>query len=196
MGARLMAIVAEGDRGRVYLAPTPEHEAAALDAKPEWKPEVEICHWPGRTNVVEYGLTQFGDLFTPRQLVALTTFSDLVQEARDRVQRDALAAGLSDDTKPLRDGGAGATAYAVAVGVYLAFAIDRLADYNSSIATWKPSGEQVMQTYKRQALPMTWDFPMSTTRPAARRTRPASGRSWRRGRGWGASGASGAHPVP
>ena len=93
MGARLMAIVAEGDRGRVYLAPTPEHEAAALKAKPEWKPEVEICHWPGRTNVVEYGLTQFADLFTPRQLVALTTFSDLVQEARERVLKDSSPPG-------------------------------------------------------------------------------------------------------
>ena len=88
MAARLMAIVAEGDRGRVYLKPTPEHEAAAREAKPEWKPEVEICHWPGRTNVVEYGLTRFGDLFTPRQLVALATFSDLVGEAMEQVKAD------------------------------------------------------------------------------------------------------------
>jgi len=80
MGARMMAIVAEGDRERVYLPPTPEMEDTAKSARPEWKPEVEINHWPGRTNVVEYGLTTFGDLFTDRQLVALTTFSDLVQE--------------------------------------------------------------------------------------------------------------------
>ena len=96
-----------------------------------------------------------------RQLVALTTFSDLVQEAREWVKSDAIAAGLSDDGRSLAGGGTGATAYADAVGVYLAFAIDRLVDYNSSVATWKPSGEQVMQTYKRQALPMTWDFPES-----------------------------------
>ena len=75
-----------------------------------------------------YGLTTFGDLFTPRQLVALTTFSDLVQEARERVKRDALAAGLPDDGKPLADGGTGATAYAEAVAVYLALGVDRLAD--------------------------------------------------------------------
>ena len=93
--------------------------------------------------------------------MALTTFSNLVTEARARVERDAIVAGLPDDSTPLRDGGTAAKAYAEAVGVYLAFAIDRLADYNSSIATWKPSGEQVMQTHKRQAIPMTWDFPES-----------------------------------
>jgi putative DNA methylase len=95
MGARLMAVVAEGQRGRVYLTPTLEHEAAARKAKPEWKPDVEICHWPGRTNVVEYGLTTFGDLFTPRQLVALTTFSDLVGEAMQQARHDALGARAS-----------------------------------------------------------------------------------------------------
>jgi putative DNA methylase len=160
MGARLMAIVAEGERGRVYLPPTPEHEAAARQAKPEWKPEVAICHWPGRTNVVEYGLTTFGDLFTPRQLVALTTFSDLVGEAMERVKRDALAAGLPDDPTPLRDGGTGATAYAEAVGVYLAFALNKVADRGSSLGRWDPTPTQsgIINTFSRQALPMTWDF--------------------------------------
>ncbi len=161
MGSRLMAIVAEGDRGRVYLSPTTEMEAIALEAKPEWKPEMPLpadmrSHW-----TPPYGLTTYADLFTPRQLVALTTFSDLVQEAREQVKQDAIKAGLPDDGKPLAEQGTGAAAYADAVAVYLAFAIDRLTDYNSSIATWKPSGEQVMQTYKRQAIPMTWDFPES-----------------------------------
>ncbi len=117
MGARLMAIVAEGERGRVYLAPTPEMEAIALTAQPEWKPEVDDAREPALASRRRiYGLTTFGDLFTPRQLVALTTFSDLVQEARERVKRDALAAGLPDDDKPACDaGGTGATAYADAV---------------------------------------------------------------------------------
>ena len=161
MGARLMAIVAEGDRGRVYLAPNPEHEAAARKARPHDPPETDLPAKALGFRVQEYGMIKWRDLFTPRQLVALTTFSDLVGEARVRVERDAIVAGLHDDSTPLRDGGTGAKAYAEAVGVYLAFAIDRLADYNSSIATWKPSGEQVMQTYKRQAIPMTWDFPES-----------------------------------
>ena len=101
MGARLMAIVAEGERGRVYLAPTPEMEAIALTAQPDV--EAGSRHCP-RTRAdfwtPHYGLTTYGDLFTPRQLVALTTFSDLVQEARERVKRDAIAAGLPDDGQP------------------------------------------------------------------------------------------------
>lgn len=161
MGSRLMAIVAEGIRGRVYLSPTPEMEAIALSAQPKDPPETDLPAKALGFRVQEYGMTKWRDLFTPRQLVALTTFSDLVQEARERVKQDAIKAGLPDDGKSMDKFGAGATAYADAVGVYLAFAINRLADYNSSIATWKPSGEQVMQTYKRQALPMTWDFPES-----------------------------------
>ena len=121
MGARLMAIVAEGDRGRVYLAPTAEMEAVALTAKPTWKPETPL-HGKCRVNVSNYGLDVFGDLFTLRQLEALTTFSDLVQEARERVMRDAIKSGLPDDGKALETVGAGAMAYAEAVGVYLAFA--------------------------------------------------------------------------
>ncbi len=161
MGQRLMAIIAEGKKGRVYLSPTDEHLAVALQARPEWSPEMALPNNPRDFKTPNYGLDKFGDLFTPRQLVALNTFSELVSEAITRCREDALSAGMADDGVGLDSGGSGATAYAQAVGVYLAFAIDRLADYGSSIATWKPSGEQVMQTYKRQALPMTWDFPES-----------------------------------
>ncbi len=159
IGVRLMAIVADGDRGRVYLAPTPEAEAVAATAMPAWKPEVDISHWPGRTNVVEYGLTQFGDLFTPRQLVALTTFSDLVSEAREQAERDAVAAGIPDDEQPLRSGGTGATAYGEAVSLYLAFALDRMANTLCTIARWTPERQQTVTAFARQAIPMTWDFP-------------------------------------
>ena len=158
MGARLMAIVAEGDRGRVYLAPTQEHEAAALTAKPEWKPEVALPANPRDFKTPNYGLMTFADLFIPRQLVALTTFSDLVQEARERVQHDALAAGLPTDAKPLRDGGTGAQAYADAVGVYLGIAVDKAADYNSTICGWISGGETLRNTFGRQAIPMVWDY--------------------------------------
>ena len=158
MGARLMAIVAEGNRGRVYLTPTSEHEAIARKAKPEWKPDVEICHWPGRTNVVEYGMTRFGDLFIPRQLVALTTFSDLVQEARERVKRDALAAGMSDDGKSIDEGATGATAYADAVGIYLAFAEDKTAEYGCTIVPWYTKEDRPKGLFARQAIPMVWDY--------------------------------------
>ena len=158
MGARLMAIVAEGDRGRLYLSPTAEVEAIAQRAKPVWKPEVAMPENPRWFSPPLYGLKTYGDLFTPRQLLALTTFSDLVSEARARVERDALAAGLPDDRITLDAGGTGATAYADAVAVYLGLAIDKVADYNSSLVLWSPTRDQVKTTFSRQALPMAWDF--------------------------------------
>ena len=163
MGARLMAIVAEGDRGRIYLTPTPEHEAAALKSKPDWKPDVALPVNPRDFKTPNYGLMTFADLFTPRQLVALTTFSDLVSEARERVKRDALAAGMPDDGKPLRDGGTGATAYAEAVGVYLAFAVSKMTNIGSSIASWMSDRGAFRETFARQAIPMTWDFAEANT---------------------------------
>lgn len=158
MGARLMAIVAEGERGRVYLAPTPTHEAAAREAKPEWKPETPLAPDPRALWTPPYVLTTYGDLFTPRQLVALTTFSDLVGEAMARVKRDAVAAGLPDDSVPLRDGGTGARAYAEAVGVYLGIACSRASDAWASQVSWRNAVEATRGTFARQALPMIWDF--------------------------------------
>jgi putative DNA methylase len=165
MSARLMAIVAEGERGRVYLAPTAEMEEIALTAQPTWKPETPLpadmrSHW-----TPPYGLTTYGDLFTARQLVALTTFSDLVQEARDKVTQDALAAGLPAGTSPnegdkrgLAAGGTGATAYADAVAVYLAFALSKQADLGNSLCRWEPIAQCPRQLFGRQAIPMIWDF--------------------------------------
>jgi len=159
MGARLMAIVAEGARGRVYLPPMPEHEAVAREAQPEWKPETDLPDDPRNFWTLNYGLTKFGDLFTPRQLVALTTFSDLVQEAIEKCRQDALAAGMDDDDIGLDAGGTGALAYGQAVGVYLAFAVDRCADFSNSCTRWVPGNQKVMNLYGKQAIAMTWDFP-------------------------------------
>jgi putative DNA methylase len=158
MGARLMAIVAEGQRGRVYLAPTLEHEAAARKAKPEWQPEVTISGSTQYLGVKPYGMDRFDQLFTDRQLVALTSFSDLVQEARERVKRDAHAASLSADGELLRDGGAGVTAYAEAVGVYLAFALSKVTDLANTIVTWRTDRESSYHLFSRQAIPMSWDY--------------------------------------
>ncbi|HSA33339.1 MAG TPA: DUF1156 domain-containing protein, partial [bacterium] len=159
MGAKLMAIVAEGDRGRVYLAPTPEMEAIALTAKPEWKPDNALPVNPRDFKTPNYGLMTFADLFTPRQLVALTTLSDLIGEAMKQIKRDALKSRLPDDDKFLRDGGIGATAYAEAIGVYLAMAVDRSANTLCTIARWTPERSQTVTAFARQAIPMTWDFP-------------------------------------
>ena len=160
MEARLMAIVAEGERGRVYLAPTLEHEAIAHSAQPKWKPDQPMNR--DTTNLVSgrgYGFFTWADLFTDRQLVALTTFTDLVAEARELIYADAVAAGMPDDGAPLRDGGTGAMAYAEAVGVYLAFAVDRSADFSNSCTRWVPSNEKGMNLFGKQAIAMTWDFP-------------------------------------
>ena len=165
MGARLMAIVAEGDRGRVYLPPIVAHEIAAQCEPVSDLPVQELPReggGGGRTNFwcVLYGLTKYGDLFTDRQLVALTTFSDLVGEARDSIHRHALDAGLRDNGISFRGGGDGALAYAEAVAVYLAFALDKVADRGSSIGRWDPTPTQsgIINTFSRQAIPMTWDF--------------------------------------
>ena len=165
MGARLMAIVAEGDRGRVYLTPTAEHEEAAKQARPDWKPEAKL---PANTRDFKtplYGLTTFGDLFTPRQLVALNTFTDLVAEARERIRQDAGAAGMPDDGRPFHAGGMGATAYADAIGVYLAFSLSKAADRNTSLCVWEQKMDRLRGTFGRQALPMTWDY--AETNPLA-----------------------------
>ncbi|MCS7037544.1 MAG: DUF1156 domain-containing protein [Saprospiraceae bacterium] len=158
MGVRLMAIVAEGERGRVYLSPLPEHETIAKEAVPSWKPETNLPKRALGFRVQEYGMTKWADLFTPRQLVALSTFSDLVGEAIEQAYQDALAAGMPNDETPLHLGGQGAQAYAEAVGVYLAFAVDKCADYWSAICTWHSSGEKIRNTFSRQAIPMTWDY--------------------------------------
>ena len=163
IGARLMALVAEGARGRVYLAPTAEHEDTAHKAKPEWKPEVEFFQQALGFRVGNYGMTKWSDLFTDRQLVALTTFSDLVQKARERVQRDALAAGLLDDANSLRDGGAGAAAYAEAVGLYLGFSVSKTSNRASTLCTFKITVQCPGDTFGRQALPMSWDFAEANT---------------------------------
>jgi len=158
MGQKLMAVVAEGNKGRVYLSPAESAEAIANSVEAERFTEAEISHWPGRTNVVEYGMTKFLDLFTPRQLLALTTFSDLVREARDKATSDAKIAGLPDGSLGLHGNGRGARAYGEAVAVYLGLISDKVADYWSSICSWHSSGEKMRNTFGRQAIPMVWDY--------------------------------------
>lgn len=160
MGAQLMAIVAQGAHGRIYLPPDAEHNRVAESAHPSWGPDQELGNDPRALWTVNYGLTRFRDLFTGRQLVALTTFSDLVGEARVAIRRDAIAAGLPDEETPLHAGGTAAVAYADAVATYLGMLVDLVADDLSTITTWRPSHGTgaTRSTFARQALPMTWDF--------------------------------------
>ncbi|TRO22484.1 DUF1156 domain-containing protein [Ectopseudomonas mendocina] len=158
MGARLMAIVAEGQRGRLYISPTSEHEAVPGGVAPQWKPAGDIPTRMTGGNCTPYGMTTWGDLFTSRQLVALDTFSDLVKESIARVREDAMLAGMVDDGLGLDQGGVGATAYAQAVGVYLAFAVDKAADRNTTLCAWESKMDRMRNTFGRQALPMVWDY--------------------------------------
>ena len=166
MGQSLIAIVAEGKGGRKYVAPNDAQVLAAYSEKAsEVAKEARETFLAGETparltggTCHGYGLDQWGKLFTDRQILALATFSDLVHEAREQIEADALSCGLSPDPTPLRDGGQGAKAYAEAVSVYLEFAIERCADFNNTAVRWSPSNEKVMNLFARQAIPMTWDF--------------------------------------
>jgi len=159
LGSRLMAIIVEGERERIYLEPTPEDQTIAQMAHPTWKPEVEFFQKALGFRIGNYGLTAWSDMFTPRQLVALTTFSDLVQEVRDQVRIETIAGGLSEDRRPLVEGGLGGHAYAEAVSVYLAIGVSRATDYWGTGAIWEAAGSFIAHVFTRNALPMTWDYP-------------------------------------
>lgn len=160
MKAKLMALVCDGPRGRVYLAPDELSESVASSAIPNWKPNTP-CRGTFASNAQGriYGFKVFGDYFTPRQLIAMTTFSDLIGEVRKKIEIDAISAGMRDDNVGLDAGGTGAAAYAEAVTIYLAFAADRMANTLCTIARWTPDRQQTVTAFARQAIPMTWDFP-------------------------------------
>ena len=156
MEAVCMAVVAEGASGRVYTA-APTAARLVPDASRDLG-TAPLAHHPRNVAPGLYGFSSWFDLFTPRQLLALTTFSDLLAEVRTRVVADARAASISDDGVPLRSGGAAATARADAITTYLAFVIDRCADYWSSVCSWHAPNAQLRETFARQAIQMTWDF--------------------------------------
>lgn len=158
MMANLMAVVAEGAKGRLYISPDSKQITASKVDKPIEYPDGELAYYPGHMNTKVYGLTEFHQLFTNRQLTALTTFSELVGEAQQKAEADAVAAGMTNDHIALAEGGIGARAYGEAVGVYFAFLMGKLADYHSSICNWHNSGEKIGHTFARQAIPMCWDY--------------------------------------
>lgn len=158
MDSKLIAIVAEGNNGRSYISANSEHILAANVPKPEDYPDAVIPHNPRDFKTPNYGLLNFSDLFTNRQLTALTTFSALVQKAQEKAAADAVAIGMRNDYVPLADGGGGAMAYGQAVGVYLGFIISKMADRGSSICSWDVSRDGLRNTFGRQAIPMVWDY--------------------------------------
>ena len=169
LAARLMALVCEGRRGRVFLSPDGHSESLASAANK--MPIVEQSRQsflsgetPTRAMITggvcsAYGLRSWGHLFTPRQLVALTTFSDLVHESRPIVIQDAVAAGLSNDKGSLAKSDSSAPAYADGIMTYLAFGVNRTSNTLCTIARWTPDRGQTVTAFARQGLPMTWDYP-------------------------------------
>jgi putative DNA methylase len=166
MSERLMAIVAEGNHGRIYLPPLEDMEIIARNAEPSWIPNTETCG-KCRVNVGLYGMKTWDKLFTSRQLVALTTFSDLVLEAKEQVKQDVLTSGLLVDENILGKDLIDVNSYADAIAVYLGFGSSRASDAWSSIVTWRNQVESSRNTFARQAIPMTWEFtevnPFSTS---------------------------------
>ena len=159
MGARLMAVVAQGDRQRLYLSARPDMETPARSAVPSWKPDLPSRGtWASNAQGRRYGFHTFGDYFTARQLTALSTFAGLVEEAA-RLIRESIGVGRTpQDERLLRDGGVGAAAYADAVAVYLGIAASRAADAWSTMASWRNGVEATRSTFARQAIAMTWDY--------------------------------------
>jgi putative DNA methylase len=159
MGSQLIAIVAEGPRGRVYLPSDEKQRSTASAAKPAWKPDGLV---PTPSHDVDrlpmYGMPTWGDAFSGRQLVALSTLSDLVHELRTIVEIDAIKRGLNDDGRALRDGGNGAKAYSESISIYLAFLVGQIANHSSTMCGWNSPNEQMRSTFSRQAISMTWDY--------------------------------------
>jgi len=158
IGKVLLAIVAEGNRGRVYLSPVEEHISKAEAAAPSWMPDAEMAYNPFALRPPLYGFNRFGDLFTPRQLLVLDTLSGLVGHARQQAINDAQKTGLDSDSKGLEAGGVGAIAYADSLATYFAFLIDKLADLGNMLNRWEPVAQCPRQLFGRQAIPMIWDF--------------------------------------
>lgn len=157
VGQRLMAVVAEGRRQRTYLPPSLEQSDASMVMRPTDIPSASIPPQAPSFRVQAYGMNHWVDLFTNRQLATLTTFSDLVSEARERVLKDVLASGMEEGER-LEAGGVGAAAYADSVSTYLGMALSRTTDLSNAIVTWSSGRDQARNLFARQAIPMAWDF--------------------------------------
>jgi len=141
MGDRLIAVIAEGKNGRLYISPDEIQENTARVAKPSNHPSGEMSTNPRWFSPPAFGLTKFEQIFTNRQLIALVTLCDLVAEVQERIFTDG-----------------GNKEYSQAIAVYLAFAVDRQANRLSTLCPWNRIGEKIEQTFGRQALAMVWDY--------------------------------------
>jgi putative DNA methylase len=155
MGQTLIAVVVDAKGGKKYLSPSDFEQPQKVNEVTDRISGSVPRNLTGGTAAI-YGLDEWWKLFTDRQLLALSTFSDLIEEVRKKVIEDAKQ--LAADKRPLRDGGAGAVAYGDAIATYLSFLVSKCADFWSSLCTWNSNNEQIRNVFARQAIPMSWDF--------------------------------------
>lgn len=158
MESQLMAIVGEGKKGRTYLQPISSNDETSISAKLQNVPDTDLPKQALGFRVQIYGMTKHRDLFTYRQLIALSTFSSLVKDAKEHAYNDAIRAKMASDDTALADGGLGSRAYSDAIASYLAFAVDKMVDTNTILCTWQVDPPRLRATFGRQALQMTWDY--------------------------------------
>lgn len=155
MRTRLLAVICEGSGGRIFVSPTQEMESLALSAPEIWKPDLVVptqCHDVDRLPM--YGMPSWGDAFSARQRLALTTFADLIQDARAQIYDDASQTSYISENNSANL--ASARQYADAVSIFLALAVGRSANYWSSLTPW--AGDFIVQTFGRNAIRMVWDY--------------------------------------
>jgi putative DNA methylase len=155
----LIAVVADGNPGRIYLEASDEqNKALELIDTPAWKPSAPMSSHPQYMAPPRYGLDDWWKLFTPRQLFSSVALADAVKESWVTIESDALRAGFDASGTRLRDGGRGAAAYADAIVTYLSFATHRVLDWNNSLCGWDDKNTVNQQLFRRQAISMSWDF--------------------------------------
>ncbi len=158
MGAKLLALVADGPNGRIFLSPDTQFENVTAERQPAWEPDTKLSGSTQYLGVLPYGMNSFRDLFTLRQLHTLGTFAELVQEIQERAKKDALTAGMKDDQVSLEKDGRGATAYSDAIAVYLALAVSKESVFLNTQSRWRSGESKSAPAFGRQAIPMVWDY--------------------------------------
>lgn len=147
LGIIPIAIVAKGKKGRIFLPVNNKNNPVMPDIDELWHPYGDIPERLTGGTCYGYGLTRWGEIFTPRQLKSLVTLSDLVQEAYADVEKDAEKGGLNTDER---------RNYAIDVITFLSLALDRAVSFNNSLCRW--NGNQTVFVFTKQAIPMLWDF--------------------------------------
>ena len=151
IGSKLLALVIEAEDGKKRFFLDSEHAPNVLVGEADWRPSTPLPNDTRNFWIINYGVTDFGKLFTERQLHALNTFSDLIEEVKSKMVTD-MSTQMDGGNEEL------AASYADAVATYLAFGVDRAADYWSSNATWESGGGFIAHVFTKQALPMVWDY--------------------------------------